>query len=166
MTTRLQIRIMAVFILVFLVFGGVFGYSKWLNSASATPSSNQAMKGVIYGVSGNEATFDIKWQKEIKSASAKNKANYYVEHVVPRKGKWLTAVNGKKCKISFAQHVIDKFGPKGSRLTQLTVEITPKPAVGDFFRVRARNLDYKEGGKMDHVEFSVVQVGMTVNKGG
>jgi hypothetical protein len=157
MTKRMQIRIMAAFVLVLLFIGGIFGYGKWATSANPLPSSNDTIKGVLYTTSERLAIFEVRWKKDIKASTAKNKDNFLVEHVIPRKGKWLTATDGKKCTISFVQHVTDKFDPKG-RVTQISTIITPKPENGDYFRVRARNLEFKEGGKMDHVEYGVAQV--------
>jgi hypothetical protein len=158
MTKRLQIRIMAGFILVLLLISGVFGYNKYLHSANAFPSSNTSMKGILYRASDTLPIFELRWEKDVKSKSALNKNNYLVEQVVPRKGKWLTAVNGKKCNISFVQHVINPKYDSKAKVTQLSVSITPKPEPGDFYRVRARNLEFKEGGKMDHVEYAVTEV--------
>lgn len=164
MTRRLQIRIMATIILVLLVFTGFFGYNKWLHSANAYPDTNTVIKSVTYGASDKQAIFQIRWKKELKPASAKIKENYLIEHVFPRKGKWLTAVDGKKTKIDLIQHFFDKLDPnKTGRVTQLAVPITPKQQNGDFYRVRVRNVEFKDGTKMDHVEYGVVNVSNYAN---
>lgn len=164
MTRRLQMRIMGTFVIALLLFVGFFVYDKVVNAIDLVPSKNDAVKSVIYSKSDKLAIFEIRWKKDMKSSSVKNKDNYYVEHVFPVKGKWLTAVNGKKCKIDFVQHVPDPRDPdKKSKVTQLTVRIDPKEAVDDYYRVRVRNVVDKEGKRMGQVEYGVTQVSSFAN---
>jgi hypothetical protein len=158
MTRRLQIRIMAVFIIVFLVFVGFFAYGK-IMAAPLILTTNKFVRTVGYSPSDKAAIIEIRWKEEMKASSVKDKNNYLIEHVEQRNGKWLTAVNGKKCSISIAQHVPDKLDPdhKG-KVTQLSVYIEPKEAVDDHFRVRVRNVMTKKGEVMDNVEYGVVLV--------
>lgn len=164
MTRRLQIRIMATFVIITLVFLGVFLYDRVINSATMLPSSNKFIKAVTYTKSDKFAILEVRWKDDMKTKSVKNKTNYMVEHVIPVKGKWMTAVDGKKCNISFVQHVPDALDPeKKSKVTQISVNIEPKEAVNDYFRVRVRNVKTKEGEKIEKVEYGVAKVSTFAN---
>lgn len=164
MTRRLQIRIMATFVVIILVFLSFFLYDRVINSASPLPSSNKFIKAVTYTKSDKFAILEVRWKDDMKTKSVKNKTNYMVEHVIPVKGKWMTAVDGKKCNISFVQHVPDALDPeKKSKVTQISVNIEPKEAVNDYFRVRVRNVKTKEGEKLEKVEYGVAKVSTFAN---
>ncbi len=159
MTRRLQLRIMGTFVLLLLLFVGFFVYDKLINSADLLPSKNELVKSLTYSKSDKLAIFEIRWKKPMKIASVKDINNYYIEHVVPVKGKWMTAMNGKKCTLDFAQHVPDIRDPeKKTKVTQLTVRIDPKEAVDDYYRVRVRNVVDKENNRLEHIEYGVTQV--------
>lgn len=164
MTRRLQIRIMATFVIALLVFLGVFGYNTYVNAIDLIPKNAEMVKSVTYSKSDKAAIFEIRWKDDMNSGSVKNKNNYYVEHVFPVKGKWLTAVDGKKCSVDFVQHVPDPRDPdKKGKVTQLTVRVTPKESVDDYYRIRVRDVKDKEGEKLAHVEYGVTQVSSFAN---
>lgn len=155
---------MATFVVIILVFLGFFLYDRVINSASPLPSSNKFIKSVTYTKSDKFAILEVRWKEDMKLKSAKNRNNYLVEHVVPMKGKWMTTVDGKKCTISFVQHVPDALDPeKKSKVTQISVNIEPKEAVNDYFRVRVRNVKTKEGEKIEKVEYGVAKVSTFAN---
>ncbi len=159
MTRRLQVRIMATFVLILLVFVGVFVYQKVINAAPLVPSQNAFIKGVSYTQSDNLAIFEVRWKQDMKKASVKNPDNFYIEHVVPKNGKWLTIMNGKKCNISFIQHTLDPRDPDHkAKVTQLSVYVSPKESKDDFYRIRVRNVESREGEKMGPVEYGVTQI--------
>lgn len=165
MTGRLQRRIMATFVILLLAFVGVFVYDRIVNAIVIVPESNKYVKGVVYAKSDSFAIFEVRWKKEVKSSSAKDVNNYFVEHVIPVKGKWMTALDGKKCKISFVQHVPDPRDPeKKGKVTQISVKVDPKEVNDDYFRVRVRNVKEKETGeKMGEVEFGIAKVSSFAN---
>lgn len=165
MTRRLQIRIMATFVILFLGFSGFFLYNNYVNAIDMTNADSKMVKSVTYSKSDKLAIFEVRWKHDdMKAASVKDANNYYVEHVYPVKGKWLTAVDGKKCKIDFIQHVPDPRDPeKKSKVTQLSVRIDPKEAVDDYYRVRIRNVEEKDGNRLDKVEYGVTKVSSFAN---
>ncbi len=165
MTRRLQTRIMATFVIVLLCFLGFFGYNSYVNAIDLISPDAEMIKSVTYSKSDKVAIFEVRWnQNDMKAGSVKNKNNYYVEHVYPVRGKWLTAVDGKKCTIDFVQHVPDVRDPnKKAKVTQISVKIEPKESVDDYFRVRVRNIEEKDGNKMDKVEYGVTKVSSFAN---
>ncbi|MFN8578701.1 MAG: hypothetical protein U0354_17875 [Candidatus Sericytochromatia bacterium] len=164
MTRRLQIRIMATFVILLLTFVGFFLYNKYINAIDMIPKDAKAVKSVIYAKSNKAAIFEVRWKEDMNSASVKDKNNYMVEHVYPVRGKWLTAVDGKKCNVDFVQHVPDPRDPdKKGKVTQITVKIDPKETIEDFYRLRIRNVSKKDGEKLAKVEYGVVQVSSFAN---
>ncbi len=164
MTRRLQIRIMATFVILLLSFLGFFLYNTYINSIDMIPKDAQMVKSVIYSKSNKAAIFEIRWKDDMSSASVKNKDNYMVEHVYPVRGKWLTAVDGNKCSVDFVQHVPDPRDPnKKGKVTQITVKIDPKENVEDYYRLRIRNVEKKDGEKLEKIEYGVAQVSSFAN---
>lgn len=164
MTRRLQIRIMATFVILLLSFVGFFLYNQYINSIDMLSKDAQMVKSVIYTKSDKAAIFEIRWKDDMNAASVKDKNNYMVEHVYPVRGKWLTAVDGKKCNIAFVQHVPDPRDPeKKAKVTQITVKIDPKETVDDYYRLRIRNVKSKEGEQLAKVEYGVSQVSSFAN---
>jgi hypothetical protein len=164
MTGRLQRRIMATFVILLLSFVSIFIYDRIVNAVDMAPEANSYVKNVTYSKSDRFAILEVRWKKEPRSSSAKDPRNYYIEHVIPVKGKWMTAVNGRVCKISSIQHVPDARDPeKKAKVTQISVKIEPKEAVDDFYRVRVRDISDKEGQKMGGVEFGVAKVSSFAN---
>ena len=159
MTRRLQIRIIAAFVL--LVGGslGYFGYNNYMNKVELTPETNAYVKSVSYNASQNSALFSIRWKEDMKSDSVKDPNNYLIEHVFPVKGKWLTAVNGKKCKIDTINHSQDPLATdKSKKVTQVSVYIDPKEDVSDYFRLRVKNVSTRDGRIIPNVEYGVIQI--------
>lgn len=158
MTRRMQIRIIALFVLVILGFIGYVAYSKY-NQPDPMTKESKFVKEVAFASSDKTAIFTVRWKDEMKTSTVRDPNNYLIEHVYPKGRKWLTAVNGKKCKINLIQHVPDKFDPdKKLKATQITVIVDPKEDVNDYFRLRVRNVETKSGQRMNSVEYGVVQV--------
>ncbi|MFN8671172.1 MAG: hypothetical protein U0457_03700 [Candidatus Sericytochromatia bacterium] len=163
MTRRLQIRIMATFVIVLLVFLSVFLYDKIVNAVTLVPTDSKMVKAVTYTKSDKFAILEIRWKQDMVSKSVKNPDNYLVEHVIPIKGKWFTAVDGKKCNVSFVQHVPDPLDKdKKGKVTQISLNIDPKEKVDDYFRVRIRNVRSKSE-KLSNVEYGVAKVSSFAN---
>lgn len=165
MTRRLQVRIMATFVVLLLGFLGFFTYNTYVNAIEMIIPNSQMVKSVTYSKSDKVAIFEVRWKHDdMNSGSVKNKNNYYVEHVYPVKGKWLTAMDGKKCAVDFVQHVPDVRDPeKKTKVTQISVKIDPKETVDDYYRVRIRNVEEKNGNKLNNVEYGVTQVSSFAN---
>ena len=164
MTRRLQIRIMATFVILLLGFVGFFLYNTYINAIYMVPKDAQMIKSVIYAKSNKAAIFEVRWKDDMNSSTVKNKDNYMVEHVYPVRGKWLTAVDGKKCNVDFVQHVPDPRDPeKKGKVTQITIKIDPKETVDDYYRLRVRNVEKKDGEKLEKIEYGVVQVSSFAN---
>lgn len=164
MTRRLQIRIMATFVTILIVFLGVFLYDRVVNAITMVPTENKTIKTVTYTKSDKMAILEIRWKHDMITKSIKNPDNYLVEHVIPVKGKWMTATDGKKCNINFVQNIPDPLDPeKKAKVTQLSVVIDPKEIVNDYFRVRVRNVRGKAGEKMSGVEYGVAKISSFAN---
>jgi len=158
MTRRMQVRIIILFFLIILGFIGYVGYTKY-NQPDVMTKDSKFVKEVAFASSDKTAIFTVRWKDEMKTSSVRDPNNYLIEHVYPKGRKWLTAVNGKKCKITLIQHVPDKFDPeKRLKATQINAIITPKEEVNDYFRVRVRNIETKSGQRMNSVEYGVIQV--------
>lgn len=166
MLKRTERRLRYVFAVILLILVGYSIFIRYYQPDKASPDNKFIQDVTVYKTRDNKnLVFLLKWQDVIKKASAENKNNYKIEHVVPNGRKWV--LGPKQCKISLIQHV---YGPwndseekrkkidpeeRDKKVTQIFVNVTPREETDDYFKITVKNIETKSGLKLENEEFVV-----------